>query len=64
MKACREIAGIPAAIEILHDEQGAPSASWTRLEELGLRAEISLSSAASVAIAAVVVVPAYTEPEE
>jgi holo-[acyl-carrier protein] synthase len=63
LKACREAVGAPAAIEILHDAQGAPSARWERLEGLGLRAEISLSSASPFAIAAAIVLPVTTPSE-
>lgn len=55
MKACGQIVGSPAQIEILHDEQGAPHASWDFLRENQLHAEISLSSTGSLAVAVAVV---------
>jgi len=55
MKACGQIVGSPAQIEILHDEQGAPHAHWEFLRENHLHAEISLSSSGSIAVAVAVV---------
>ncbi|HXV76000.1 MAG TPA: 4'-phosphopantetheinyl transferase superfamily protein [Candidatus Polarisedimenticolaceae bacterium] len=58
MKACRHVTGALDRIEIVHDDDGAPLARWEHLRANGLRAQISLSSAHSVAVAVAIVTAA------